>query len=576
MANWYVSSVDYAAVTAWAATTAKTVGLFIRPTAPTVGNERVYRCTTAGTTGGTQPTWPLTAGSTVTDGGVTWTEVTGQQTYQAAGAWSAPHARLNNAFTGSTAAEGDTFYVAKNHAETQSTQMKLQAVGSHWIPTLVVCVDNTGTGHVPPLAADWTTGASISMTSTSSQIAFNDPSNSVAMIYYGIHFTSAWQFTSGGNSDHVFDTCTLELGASADAIKVGTAFTWTWRNCTFKFGATGTHGSFSGGVMKVIGGQFDAASSAPTRFWNVNGGGELHITGFDLSPQGSAYIVNLSGGGGTAYIDNCKLASNYAACDITGDDGAQSGTSTCFLTRSGSSAQDSNAEIYRGFGTLTTSRTLCRTGGGSDDAGLVAHQVKTFQNANNSQLTSYYFPFECFPACCFNTHTATNVVVTMYGISSSAAMPDNGQVWLDIGYPGSSATPIATLASTRKANNATTGTALTADTSAWDSLAPVRVNSSSHAPGDIFAVASCPGQLFIVQSGTGNLAASLPGGYSGIADGGTVTDGACTVQAMWRWKIAVTLSSPQPQLVGPIEVTPRLALGATTTFTIIDPTPTLA
>jgi hypothetical protein len=449
-------------------------------------------------------------------------------------------------------------------------------VGSHWLPTLVVCVDNTGTGHVPPLAADWTTGASISMTSTSSQIVFNDPSNSVAMVYYGLHFFSGWQFTSGGNSDHLFDTCTLELGASADAIKVGTAFTWTWKNCTFKFGATGTHGSFGGGVMKVIGGQFDAASAVPTRFWNVNGGGEFHITGFDLSPQGSSYIVNLSGGGGTAYIENCKLAAGYKLCDITGDDGAQSGTSTCFGIRNSNEATDLTEEIWRGFGTLLTSRTLCRTGGCSDDIGLKSWQISTFQNANNSQLTNFYYPFECFTSLVFNTHTATNVVVTLYGISGSAAMPDNGQVWIDVNYPGSSATPIATLATSRKANNATTGTALTADTSAWDSLAPVRVNSSSHAPGDIFAVASRPGQLFIVQSGTGNLAASLPGAYSGIADGGTVTDGACTVQAMWRWKIVVTLSSPQPQLIGPIEVTPRIAFGTAAVTTIIDPSPTLA
>ncbi len=40
---------------------------------PTVSNGRYYEVTTAGTTGATQPTWPLAVGSTVADGTVVWT-----------------------------------------------------------------------------------------------------------------------------------------------------------------------------------------------------------------------------------------------------------------------------------------------------------------------------------------------------------------------------------------------------------------------------------------------------------------------------------------------------------------------
>lgn len=42
---------------------------------PTTPNGHKYQVTTAGTTSGTEPTWPLTAGGTVVDGGVTWTEI---------------------------------------------------------------------------------------------------------------------------------------------------------------------------------------------------------------------------------------------------------------------------------------------------------------------------------------------------------------------------------------------------------------------------------------------------------------------------------------------------------------------
>lgn len=57
---------------AWTATTAYSLGAYVRPT---VANNHVYKCTTAGTSGGSQPTWPTTAGGTVTDGTAVWTEV---------------------------------------------------------------------------------------------------------------------------------------------------------------------------------------------------------------------------------------------------------------------------------------------------------------------------------------------------------------------------------------------------------------------------------------------------------------------------------------------------------------------
>ena len=57
---------------AWAATTAyaTTSPNYVTPTAP---NGFRYECTTGGTSGGSEPTWPTTIGATVADGTVTWT-----------------------------------------------------------------------------------------------------------------------------------------------------------------------------------------------------------------------------------------------------------------------------------------------------------------------------------------------------------------------------------------------------------------------------------------------------------------------------------------------------------------------
>ena len=59
----------------WEATTVEAVGAFIKPTADNAGGF-IFKATTAGTTGSTEPTtWSQTVGGTVTDGTVTWTNV---------------------------------------------------------------------------------------------------------------------------------------------------------------------------------------------------------------------------------------------------------------------------------------------------------------------------------------------------------------------------------------------------------------------------------------------------------------------------------------------------------------------
>jgi len=59
------------AYTAWQASTAYVVGNIVRATS-VQATGLVFRCTVAGTSASTQPTWPTDIGSTIVDGGVTW------------------------------------------------------------------------------------------------------------------------------------------------------------------------------------------------------------------------------------------------------------------------------------------------------------------------------------------------------------------------------------------------------------------------------------------------------------------------------------------------------------------------
>jgi len=72
--SYPISTIPNNHTSAWIVTTAVAVGQHV---APTTENGFYYKATVAGTTGGSEPTWPTVLGGTVVDGTVTWTATTG-------------------------------------------------------------------------------------------------------------------------------------------------------------------------------------------------------------------------------------------------------------------------------------------------------------------------------------------------------------------------------------------------------------------------------------------------------------------------------------------------------------------
>jgi hypothetical protein len=124
-------------------------------------------------------------------------------------------------------------------------------------------------------------------------------------------------------------------------------------------------------------------------------------------------------------------------------------------------------------------------------------------------------PFISTPLVITNTVTGSNVTVTVYGVWAGGAVPNNDQVWMEVGYLGSASNPLITFdRSTKKADVLAAGAAVaTTDASTW---------------------------------------------------GGSVTT---------KFKLQAVLSSPQPQLAGEMYITIYVA---STNATYIDFLPVLS
>lgn len=635
---WWIDSVQWTAVTAWATGATIAAGALRRPSAPSNGNERVVVAIVAGTTHATtEPTWTLTRGAKNTDNTVTWQECTGQPgvngdmvrcpnwtavkntspglgtviqnnagtylficstngstgngsepawtltagvtTADNAATWTclgvvgnfvafgAPFPRLATAFNAWSLAP-DVHFVGDDHAETQSTDLTLAPPTSgsgHGV--LVYCVDHT---VASPIGSSMKTTAKITTTSTANLLMTN------AAYYNGIIF----QAGSGANSSYIrmsyagglmeFVNCSLQkLGTSSS----NTAFWFNFSaasenfcrltNTTFKCGSTGDQIYLYGGA-NVLWRDTPSAflgSTFPTTVFEPNENTTFEVEGVDLSALGSATLFWPNANTFMTKFINCKLGSGWV---IGGQNGF--GLRNDFINCDSGATNYMNAR-YATEGQHTPSTTIVRTGGASDGTTPVSDKIVT------ASFISWQNYFESMPIEIWNSTLSTNRTVTLFGIWNAAALPNNDDIWLHTEYLGSASSPLASAQSQTIANPLTTNAALPADSvSAWDSAATARANTHAYSTGDVIKLASNAGRIFFCTAG-GTSAGSEPGGYASAVDGGSVTDSGATFRAGVRFKLTVTLSSPQPAQAGYIRAYVRCAKNPATFY--VDPLITL-
>jgi hypothetical protein len=426
-------------------------------------------CSTAGTMGASEPAWPNnTAGTTQADGTTTWTclGVVGNFT-----GGQAPHARLANACTSTWFAAGSTVHVSSNHAESQATAITITPGLSAATVSRILCHNS---GSYPPASGNLTTGATIS---TTSNVNLTFSPNNGTIYIYGITFQagvgastapSAIILTPNG-AYYFFDNCIFKIAntvASAQAIQVNSAANAgvvVWNNCTVSFGNAAHFVEIGSAVFtwQNTGQVLAGGSSVPTGLIGQATAARLAdvvLEALDLSQlTGDLMRTVASSLMGSWLVKDCKLHASLtiATPQLYGQ--------TVQFVRCDSAATAYKSTRYAYEGTETTEASITRVGGAVDANGQ-AQSRKIITTANAQWLR----PFQAEPYAIWNTVTGATVTVTVYGTINAGAVPNNDDIWLEVEYLGSSATPLGTIVTTTKTSVLASNAAVASDGSTWN------------------------------------------------------------------------------------------------------------
>jgi len=415
MAEYYVRS-DGASD--WAASTAKSTGDRVVPTrayGTAAAKKYVYECTTAGTTGGTEPTWGTTPGGTTSDGGAVWTC---REATSIANASKYLDYVFNNRATA-----GDTIYVKSTHSENPSGSYSLTNTGSTAAnPIRVVSADFSAE---PPTAL--ATGA---LVYSGAGLTLADP-----IAAYGVEFktpTGANNLTllnSVSEARGPFESCIFNIGSGGQFNVYGNyssrdAPLIRFKNTTVTFNATGSTASFYLEAARLLmeGGAINSGYNSGVL---VTGGygygyGLATLRGVDLSALGSTGVVSL-GGSGPVDLFDCKMKASFSFTR----------PSTPYHVGHRAHNCDDGNTYYRlkevhYAGDIDSETTLVRTGGYTENGQVLSHKLAT--TANCSLPVPLYGPWMAIN----NDTTGTSKTVTCEILHDSATNLTDKEVWLEV------------------------------------------------------------------------------------------------------------------------------------------------
>lgn len=580
MANWYVSSNGYLAVTQWSAGEAVTTGTIRRQLAAVaLGNERCFRCTTPGTTGGSEPAWNLGLDATTNDNGVVWTECTGQEAYQSAGNWTAPAATLDLILSsgGRAAVAGtDNIYVANDHSESWSSGRTWNKLGT------AVCVQVAGSS-LPPGTASESTGAVVTTTGTAGiglgrsgyfgGIAFNTGT--------GASSTAITIGTTAAPGTVVMENCQISLVTTHAAARIGLGTTGIVSHLVLVNTALSFGNAAQGVVSNTAGcmfGWYDTPSNGilgtpPNNLLILGALTLAEISGVDLSAI-TGNIVQTNGGSntftGNVVVTGCRLGATTA---LASNLRTMARMSKLVMTNcdntTGNSIAGSAYGAVAASGGILSNLAIYRNGGASAGTGSPYSWIIDASSNTNGSPTYQGHPITP-PILFWNTDTGAPRTITVHGIANKSALPTNLVVFLELQYLGSAASPqVSSTNGSAGPLAPVSATNTTATTENWSDGVTARSNGEVISTlGTARKVASNPGRVFFCTT-TGTCAGAEPAGYASAVDGGSVTDGTAVFRAGYRFSMSLTVTPEKEGWMGAL--VHYLDQQATVTAMYIDP-----
>lgn len=500
---------DLANTISWAANMLSVhLGLIIKNTAAT----HYFICTVAGSqfTVAAEPTWNTTPGATTVEGGITWTCLGAVGSFSTR--WAAPAARLAHLYSNSTewtSNDNMIIFVGDDHAETIASGT-MQLIPSSLTEGSVVCIDHTAA--LPPTPADLRTTATFTTTGTGALVIFNQS----ATYAYGLKFintgTGAFDIGSGTNNQSRFDTCTFSLTNTNTGLKIRIGLTsslngaqFEFKDCTFNMAASGQMIQLDMANIKlencaftgVLAGASQALFTGGSRLSNVV------IEGSDFSTLAAGGALVARGVSGSIMFKDCKLPANLTSVFVSGDTNMFTGL-VIDLVRCASDGTNYRNERHTSGGAETISTKLVRTGGAVDGNTPISHQL-----AINATVVSPYTVFNAWPLVIWNDIINADRFVTMYGIANDIRVPTYDELFMNVEYLGSAASPLGSFKRGGKPTILSAAGALASDTSAWDTQLPAVTRSTAYVVGDVVKSTDNPGRAFFC-TGAGTTGASLP------------------------------------------------------------------
>ena len=389
----------------------------------------VHRCTTAGTSAATEPTWNAANNGTTGSGGATFANVTGQSAY----GWSAAAGTLYT-FTNAGVvrpAGGDRVFVSSDHTETSTGVFYSFSTGFGSIQILSV----NRAGSVPPIAADILSGAALVASGT---VTFDA---GVPTYWQGFTFTltgaSSFRFNNSYLKTNYFKNCAFVMSTDATGrLTTSNAAKVVFDNTTIQFGHAGQQiaaGAYSFDVTWL---NTSAAISGtiPTTLFASTSYGALLLTcrGINLSAVTGTLVAGVNVGGVKALLDGCRIApavTRYGAPTAASTTSDEVELASCY------DGTNYISERHTAAGAVTVDRSTVLSGGAQD--GIGAFSLKLVSNANSD---AYAMPLDTFWLDVDNTLVGTPRIATVEVISSGSL--NNNDVRLELEYRNAAGSPV--------------------------------------------------------------------------------------------------------------------------------------